>query len=381
MCCDDPRDGLSSFNTRRVTVDPNSPPQDLEAHLSSAAAVLRSGGLVAFPTETVYGLGANARDGRAVARIFRAKGRPQDNPLIVHIACLADLQAVVAHVTDDAWALAHAFWPGPLTIILPVGEGIARKVTAGGDTVAVRMPSHPVAMALIRASGLPIAAPSANISGRPSPTRADLVWADLAGRIDMIVDGGPAGIGVESTVLDLTSSPSLVLRPGGVSPEELRRIVPDVRVLPQYGTGAAGGDEREGPARSPGLRHEHYSPRAQLWLFTGEWEAQVQAIALRSRVEAEAGRRVGLLVSAETARMATKAGIPGQVIIADVGSRSCLASVASKLFDAMRHLDDEGVQMILAESYDTAGVGLAVMNRLVRSAGGRLVDAGESGRK
>jgi len=372
MCCD---------GTVRVTVDPKSPPQDLETHLSSAAAILRSGGLVAFPTETVYGLGANARDGHAVARIFQAKGRPQDNPLIVHIANPADLQAVVADITDDAWALARAFWPGPLTIILPVREGIAREVTAGGDTVAVRMPSHPVAMALIRAAGLPIAAPSANISGRPSPTRADHVWADLAGRIEMIVDGGPAGIGVESTVLDLTSSPPLVLRPGGVSVEELRRIVPDVRVLPQYGTGADEGREQEGPVRSPGLRHEHYSPRAQLWLFTGEWEAQVQAIALRARAEAEAGRRVGLLVSEETARMATTAGIPGQTVIADVGSRYCLTAVASRLFDAMRHLDGEGVQMILAESYDTAGVGLAVMNRLVRSAGGRLIEAGESGRK
>ncbi|HNU94779.1 MAG TPA: L-threonylcarbamoyladenylate synthase, partial [Bacillota bacterium] len=162
MCCDSSRNGLTPIETVRMRVDPKSPPHDLETQLSSAAAILRRGGLVAFPTETVYGLGANARDGRAVARIFQAKGRPQDNPLIVHIACLADLEAVVAHVTDDAWALARAFWPGPLTIILPVGSGIAREVTAGGDTVAVRMPSHPVAMALIRAGGLPIAAPSAN---------------------------------------------------------------------------------------------------------------------------------------------------------------------------------------------------------------------------
>jgi len=381
MCCDSSRNGAAPVNTVRMAVDPKSPSQDLEAQLSSAAAILRSGGLVAFPTETVYGLGANARDGRAVARIFQAKGRPQDNPLIVHIACLADLRAVVADITDDAWALARAFWPGPLTIILPVGGDIAREVTAGGDTVAVRMPSHPVAMALIRASGLPVAAPSANISGRPSPTRADHVWADLAGRIEMIVDGGPAGIGVESTVLDITSSPPMVLRPGGVSVEELRRIVPGVCVLPQYGTGAADGDEHEGPARSPGLRHEHYSPRAQLWLFTGEWEAQVQAIACRARAEAEAGKQVGLLISAETAQMVARADIPNTAVIAEVGSRFCLASVASRLFAAMRQLDSEGVQIILAESYDTAGVGLAVMNRLVRSAGGRLVGPGESGRK
>ena len=381
MSCDSSRNGLTPIETVRMRVDPKSPSHDLETQLSSAAAILRRGGLVAFPTETVYGLGANARDGRAVARIFQAKGRPQDNPLIVHIACLADLEAVVAHVTDDAWALARAFWPGPLTIILPVGSGIAREVTAGGDTVAVRMPSHPVAMALIRAGGLPIAAPSANISGRPSPTRADHVWADLAGRIEMLVDGGPAGIGVESTVLDITSWPPLVLRPGGVSVEELRHIVPGVTVLPQYGTGVAEGDAQAGPARSPGLRHQHYSPRAHLWLFTGEWEDQTQAIARRARAEAEAGRRVGLLISAETAQVAAKVGIPETAVIAEAGSRFCLASVASRLFDAMRRLDGEGVHIILAESYDTAGVGLAVMNRLVRSAGGRLVDAGESGRK
>ncbi|HBK60200.1 MAG TPA: threonylcarbamoyl-AMP synthase, partial [Firmicutes bacterium] len=214
--------GLTPVETVRVRVDPKGPPADLEAQLSSAAAILRRGGLVAFPTETVYGLGANALDGQAVARIFRAKGRPQDNPLIVHIACLEDLQACAAGVPDEAWALARAFWPGPLTIVLPVSGGIPCEVTAGGDTVAVRMPSHPVAMALIRAAGLPIAAPSANISGRPSPTSADHVWTDLAGRIEMLVDGGPAGIGVESTVLDMTSSPPLVLRPGGVPVEAIR---------------------------------------------------------------------------------------------------------------------------------------------------------------
>jgi L-threonylcarbamoyladenylate synthase len=382
MCCDSSSNGLTPVNTVRMVVDPTSPPLDLEIQLSSAADILRCGGLVAFPTETVYGLGANALDGQAVARVFVAKGRPQDNPLIVHIACLDDLQAVVAGVPDDALALARAFWPGPLTIVLPVRGGVAREVTAGGDTVAVRMPSHPVAMALIRAAGLPIAAPSANISGRPSPTRADHVWADLAGRIEMIVDGGPAGIGVESTVLDITSSPPLVLRPGGVPVEAIRNIMPDVCVLPQHGTGsAAEGGEQEGPARSPGLRHRHYAPRAPLWLFIGEWEDQVQAIACRARAEAEAGRVVGLLISTETAMTTSKASIPDTAVIAQTGSRGRMASVASGLFDAMRRLDSEGVDVMLAESYDTGGVGLAVMNRLVRSAGGRLVDMGRSGRK
>jgi L-threonylcarbamoyladenylate synthase len=367
--------GLTPVETVRVRVDPKGPPADLEAQLSSAAAILRRGGLVAFPTETVYGLGANALDGQAVARIFRAKGRPQDNPLIVHIACLEDLQACAAGVPDEAWALARAFWPGPLTIVLPVSGGIPCEVTAGGDTVAVRMPSHPVAMALIRAAGLPIAAPSANISGRPSPTSADHVWTDLAGRIEMLVDGGPAGIGVESTVLDMTSSPPLVLRPGGVPVEAIRGIVPGACVLPQYGAGRGGGGE--GPARSPGLRYKHYAPRAQLWLFIGEWESQVRAICSRAWAEAAAGRRVGLLVSADTAHAAARAGFPDTVVTAELGFRGDMSSVASGLFDGMRRLDSQGVQVILAESYDTAGVGLAVMNRLVRAAGGRLVQLGE----
>lgn len=369
--------GMLPIDTVRVTVDPQSPPADLAARLSSAAAALRCGGLVAFPTETVYGLGANALDGQAVNRIFQAKGRPQDNPLIVHIARFEDLEACAANVPEKARTLACAFWPGPLTIVLPVSGGIPREVTAGGDTVAVRMPSHPVAMALIRAAGVPIAAPSANISGRPSPTSADHVWADLAGRIDVLVDGGPTDIGVESTVLDMTSSPPLVLRPGGVSVEAIRGMAPDVCVLPQYGTGFSGGGEDALPPRSPGLRHVHYAPRAELWLFLGRWESQARAICSRARAEAELGSRVGLLVSAETAREAAKVGLSDDMVLAELGSRADLSAVASELFDGMRRLDSRGVDVILAESYDAAGVGLAVMNRLVRAAGGRLVALGE----
>ena len=336
--------------------------------------------LVAFPTETVR-TGSQCTDGQAVARVFVAKGRPQDNPLIVHIACLDDLQAVVAGVPDDALAL-RALSGRALSLSFSCARRCCPR-SSPPEAIQLRFECRPsCAMALIRAAGLPIAAPSANTSGRPSPTRADHVWADLAGRIEMIVDGGPAGIGVESTVLDITSSPPLVLRPGGVPVEAIRNIVPGVCVLPQYGTGSAPEEgEQKGPARSPGLRHKHYAPRAPLWLFMGEWDDQVQAIACRARAEAEAGRVVGLLISTETAMTASKASLPDTAVIAQTGSRGRMASVASGLFDAMRRLDGEGVDVMLAESYDAGGVGLAVMNRLVRSAGGRLVYLGESGRK
>jgi len=387
--------------TLSIKVDPAMPRQSLLEALAEPARVLREGGTVAFPTETVYGLGANALDPLAVGKIFAAKGRPSDNPLIVHIARLDELAAVVREVPDAVSALAGAFWPGPLTLVLPKSDLIPASVTAGLDTVGVRMPSHPVASALIEKAGVPVAAPSANVSGRPSPTTAQHVWADLAGRVDVIVDGGPAGIGVESTVLDLTGDAPTVLRPGGVSLEQLAAVVPGVRALDDFG----GVTDVESP-RSPGLKHRHYSPRAPLKLFIGDHAAQAEAIlqeaqraigagedggsepagaGLSGRRAGAGGTKVGLLVSVETLDH-IRARRPDllereDVVLSAVGSRGALEGVASALFGRMRELDQASVSLILAESYPVAGIGLAVMNRLMRAAGGRVVFLCEECRK
>lgn len=363
--------------TVRIQVDPGGPAEILEEELGEAARVLRQGGTVAFPTETVYGLGGNALDRRAVARIFAAKGRPQDNPLIVHIAQMDTLETIASSVSPEAKRLADRFWPGPLTLILPKSDVIPDEVTAGLESVAVRMPSHPVACALIRAAGVPIAAPSANISGRPSPTAADHVWRDMAGRIDILVDGGPTNIGVESTVLDMTCWPPVILRPGGVALEAIRELIPETEFL-------TGADDLEATPRSPGLRHKHYSPSSELWLVVGEWKSQVREIAGRAIDEARRGRRVGLLVSVETAAelralLGLESDVPENkslkrdIVVAEVGSRDEPSEVASALFDGMRRLDETDVGIMFAESYDTAGVGLAIMNRLTMAAGGRVI--------
>jgi len=323
---------------------------------------LRRGGLVAFPTETVYGLGANALDGRAVAGIFEAKGRPPDNPLIVHVAGQEAVSSLVKWVPGAARDLMEAFWPGPLTIILPASDKVPARVTAGLDTVAVRMPAHPVALGLIRAAGVPVAAPSANTSGRPSPTIARHVLDDLDGRIDMILDGGPAGIGVESTVLDLTAQVPLVLRPGGVTPEDLSKILGAVEVDPAARSGL-----KEGRPRSPGMKYTHYAPRAPLLLIEGSRDtaaAKIIELALECRSK---GRRVGILTYHDSEDFSSV----GEVVLA--GCRDKPETVAAKLYAALRRFDEMDVDLILAEGLEDRGVGLAVMNRLRKAAGGRIV--------
>jgi len=252
-----------------------------EQGILRGAEVIRAGGLVAFPTETVYGLGADALSDSAVARIFEAKERPRGNPLIVHLADAAVLESVAARVPPRARDVAARFWPGPLTLVLPRASTVPLITTGGLDTVAARVPSHPVALALIEASGRPIAAPSANRSGRPSPTRAGHVRDDLDGRIDMILDGGPTPVGVESTVLDMTTEPPMLLRPGGVTLEQLRDCLGEVAVLK--------GDDEEATGRSPGLRYRHYAPRAQVIVVDRETGEAVVAPWL------EAGRPVALM--------------------------------------------------------------------------------------
>jgi len=345
---------------RRTIVTRVSPENPDPSELRAAARCLASGGLVAFPTETVYGLGADATNGPAVVSIYEAKERPPDNPLIVHIASWDELRPLVREVGRRTASLAEAFWPGPLSLVLPRSEVIAPEVCCGLETVAVRMPAHPVALELIRWAGVPVAAPSANISGRPSPTRAEDVIADLSGRIDHVLDAGPCAVGVESTVLDLTGPVPVVLRPGGVSLEDLRRVVGDVCL-------ATGPDAT--PARSPGLRHRHYRPQARVFLvLPGPSGPGTPAVAeeLRriARVETGEGRRVGVTCTVETAIHLSGSGLT----IRTWGSRDRAGEVAAGLYAALRDLDRAGVDSILAEGLRSGGLGLAVNDRLGRAA-------------
>lgn len=337
--------------------------EDLSA-LEEAAGVIKSGGLVAFPTETVYGLGANALDGEAIRRIFAAKGRPADNPLIVHIAREGDLGPLVTQVPAPARPLLARFWPGPLTLVLPKKPHIPAETTAGLDTVAIRMPAHPIALALIHLAGVPIAAPSANLSGKPSPTTAQHVLADLEGRVDIIIDGGPTDVGVESTVLDVTRKPPLLLRPGGITLEELLEFIPTIQLDPGVGALAPSSDVKP---PSPGMKYTHYAPQARVLVVEGTGEGvqakiREMAAAYRSR-----GLRVGILASRETAAAYEN----GEVQV--VGGKKELAAVAANLYTCFRRFDFLGVDVILAEGFEAVGLGLAIMNRLRKAAGYRII--------
>ncbi len=347
-------------------VDPFQPDPGL---IARAAAILRSGGLVAFPTETVYGLGASALDPQAVAGIFRVKGRPADNPLIVHVAHRRMVYRLASTVSALAEKLMDVFWPGPLTIILPRGKDVPPEVSAGLDTIAIRMPAHQVALDLIRAARLPVAAPSAYLSGRPSPTTAAHVFEDLGEYIDAILDGGPADIGVESTVLDLASPVPVVLRPGGVTVEELRAAVGEVRLDPSAAGAAAEGGEGEQAhqkPRSPGLKYRHYAPRAPLILVEGDPPQVVAKVRELAADRIAGGQKVGILACAESAGFYEQ----GKVLVA--GSRRRPEQMAARLYGALRHFDELGVDVIIAEGIAPVGLGLAIMNRLRRAAGGRI---------
>jgi L-threonylcarbamoyladenylate synthase len=331
------------------------------AGVAAAAAILRAGRLVAFPTETVYGLGGDALRDAPVAAIFAAKGRPAEDPLIVHLADAADLPRVVAAVPALAAALAAALWPGPLTLVLPRGPAVPAAVSAGRDSVAVRVPAHPVARALIAAAGTPLAAPSANRFGHTSPTTAAHVLADLDGRIDAVLDGGPTPIGVESTVLDLTAAVPTLLRPGGVSLEELRALLGEVRV---GGRAAAAGGQI-----APGLLEKHYAPRSPLLLCVGPAHAALAWLRERAAAEIAAGRRVGLLLPAEDA--AALAGIGADV--EPLGPAADLATVARRLYAALRALDERRPDIILARDLGEIGLARAIRDRLTRAAAGQVV--------
>jgi L-threonylcarbamoyladenylate synthase len=379
------REAETAVPTRLLRVDPVRPAPEA---LAEAGAVLRQGGLVAFPTETVYGLGANALDPVAVRKIFAAKGRPGDNPLIVHVAGRESLAGLVASVPELAWTLIDRFWPGPLTLVLLKAGQVPDGVTAGLPTVGVRMPAHRVALGLIAAAGVPVAAPSANRSGRPSPTTADHVREDLQGRVELILDGGPTGVGVESTVVDVTGPVPVLLRPGGVPLEDLRRVAGEVAVDP-----ALVGQEVERP-KSPGMKYTHYAPQAPLVLIEpgpGAGPSQVGEAAwraVREQLAAAPGRAVGLLALRENLprhREAAAAVLPFTlaepdqptpaggwptpgVLAVEAGPAGDPGRVAARLFAALRWFDAAGVAAIVAEGVAPSGLGLAVMNRLRKAA-------------
>jgi L-threonylcarbamoyladenylate synthase len=351
------------ISTKTLIVNPVSPEP---AVIDEAASVIRRGGLVAFPTETVYGLGANALDADAVRKIFAAKGRPDSDPLIVHIAAFAELDDVAEQISPLARELATAFWPGPLTLVLKRRSIVAQNVSARRETVAVRMPAHPVAQALCACAGVPIAAPSANLFARTSPTTAAHVLEDLAGRIDLLLDGGPTPIGLESTVLDLTTSPPALLRPGGVALEQLQHLIPGIVYAPQY---VAAHDRAARPA-SPGMLLKHYSPRAELQLFAGAPERVLPRMREVAQHAHAAGRSVGIMAPDE--EIAQFEGLAAQ--IARLGPRDDLAQIGQRIFSSMRQLDQYGVDLILVRAFARKGIGLAIWDRLLRAAESRVIE-------
>ncbi len=344
-----------------IQIDPISPQPD---KIAFAAQLMQAGKLVAFPTETVYGLGANAFDAAAVERVFAAKSRPANDPMIVHIARQEQLGAVANDIPSEARTLTRVFWPGPLTLILRKTEAIPPNVTAGLGTVAVRMPANEIALALIEACGFPIAAPSANLFARPSPTAAEHVLQDLGEHIDLIIDGGQTLIGLESTVVDMTSCPPKILRPGGTSLEALQAVLPGIELPHRF---AAIAETSAQP--SPGLLSKHYAPHAPTLLFIGPEQAMLNEMRARAIELLAAHQRVGLLVAEEDERIFQDLSTAHIEVL---GSKNDLAKIARTLFAAMRRLDQLNVDIILARSFGPGGIGLAIQDRLVRAAGGTV---------
>ncbi|MBT2756599.1 threonylcarbamoyl-AMP synthase [Mesobacillus foraminis] len=345
------------MQTKMWKVDKNVDNLITYPQITEAADLLRRNEVVALPTETVYGLGGNAQSDEAVSKIFSAKGRPADNPLIIHIAHEQQLEDFIKDIPAKAKTLMERFWPGPLTLILEKKEGVLSELaTAGLSTVGVRMPDHPVALALIEASGLPIAAPSANMSGRPSPTTAEHVRSDLDGRVSGILDGGPTGVGVESTVVDCTEEFPVILRPGGITEEQLQEAIGQIRTDPALS------DPRKAP-KAPGMKYRHYAPNAPLFLVDGSVE-QIQSLIGEKQAE---GKKVGVLTTEEN-----EARYQADVVIS-CGRRDALATVAEALYDTLRAFNESSVDIIFGEVFPESGVGTAIMNRLSKASGSPII--------
>ncbi|MBZ4667001.1 MAG: threonylcarbamoyl-AMP synthase [Defluviitaleaceae bacterium] len=332
--------------------------------IKEAAQIIQSGGLVAFPTETVYGLGANALDETSVKKIFEAKGRPSDNPLIVHIASKEELPKLVEYIPKKAQILMDAFWPGPLTLIFPKSNIIPYSITAGLSTVAIRLPQNKIARALIETAGVPIAAPSANTSGKPSPTKASHVIEDLNGKIEMILDGGPVLVGLESTVVDVTGDIPVILRPGGITKEMLEEAVGEVLVDPAILSQKA----LASTPKAPGMKYKHYAPKAKVTIVEGELSKVITVINKLTKEKQAQHLKVGIMATEQT-----KDSYAGDCIIV-VGDRSNPETIAANLFDTLRAFDEAGMDVVLAEAFSYEEIGFAIMNRLQKAAGYDIIE-------
>lgn len=331
--------------------------------MEQAGKILKNGGLVAFPTETVYGLGGNALDEHAAHKIYAAKGRPSDNPLIVHIADMESLGKIALDVPEKARILAEKYWPGPLTMIFAKKDEVPAGTTGGLSTVAVRMPKHEVALALIRAGGGYIAAPSANLSGRPSPTCAAHVAEDLGGRIDMILDGGDVQIGLESTIIDFSETTPVILRPGYISRTMIEETIGPVEI-----DKAILDDQSDAKPKAPGMKYKHYAPKASLVIVEGEEENVICKINELTRMGMEAGEKIGIIAAAESTDR-YQGGI-----VRTIGSRSEEDSIGQHLFGILREFDTLDVDRIYSESFCTPRIGQAIMNRLMKAAGHQVME-------
>lgn len=346
------------MNTEFTVIDPNEIDEEV---ILRAGDIIKNGGLVAFPTETVYGLGGDALQAESSRKIYAAKGRPSDNPLIVHIADMEHLPYICKEVPRTMKVLAENFWPGPLTMIVEKSDAVPYETTGGLDTVAIRMPDHAVALEFIKAAGGYIAAPSANASGRPSPTLAAHVREDLDGRIDMIIDGGEVGIGVESTIVDLTVEPPMILRPGYITREMLERVLGQV----DADTTIMSGTDKKAP-KAPGMKYRHYAPRGEMTIVEGDMEDVIRTINEEVCKAASNGQRTGVLCTDETlSRIRAD-------VIKNAGSRSDEHEIARNIYRILREFDEERVDVIFSEGFSEDGFGQAVMNRLLKAAGYRV---------
>jgi len=352
------------MNTKIVKIQSHREPftAEEEESLRQAGEIIKGGGLVAFPTETVYGLGGDGLSGESSRKIYAAKGRPSDNPLIIHICRLEDIHAIVKEFPEQAQKAADAFWPGPLTMVLPKSHRVPRETTGGLDTVAVRFPSHPVAAKLIAYGGGYVAAPSANRSGRPSPTVAKYVIEDMDGRIDMILDGGEDDIGLESTVVDMTVTPPQILRPGYITKEMLEKVLGnvdmDVTIMDTASSQAP---------KAPGMKYRHYAPKGVLTIVEGAPEKVADYMNKAAAADRAAGEKTGIIATS---------GLIGSYsadVIKCVGSREEKEVIARRLFTILREFDDEGVTRIYSESFEGQGLGQAIMNRLLKAAGHNVI--------
>ena len=354
------------METIKVRITEDMEPAERDRLLDAAAAVLRRGGTVAFPTETVYGLGADALDPDAVEGIFRAKGRPQDNPLIIHVSD-RNLDEYAEHIPEKARELMDRYWPGPLTVILMKKDIVPEKTSAGLDTIGIRMPDEPLAIEIIRRLGRPVAAPSANISGRPSPTTYERCIEDLDGKVDMIVGGGRSTVGLESTIVDYTVVPPRVLRPGGITLEMLNEVDPSIEYMESFTRAASD----EGP-KAPGMKYRHYSPKAPILIVKGEKNKVVEKIRMLVQNYMREGKKVGILAPSQ--RSSDYVFDVGSPVFIGMGSEDKPHESARLLFEVLRSFDDLGCDMILSEAVREEGLGAAVMNRLSKAAGFNIIE-------